>query len=73
MDKLRIARETLARVQARLNEMEAALKKQNDGKKELQTEIDHLKDTLEAERAAAELFRLQAQAKIEEMGGELRR
>ena len=40
--------------------MEAALKKQNDGKKELQTELDHLKDTLEAERLAAELFRQQA-------------
>jgi len=35
--------------------------------------MNALKDTLEAERLAAELFRQQAQAKIEEMGGELRR
>lgn len=73
MRDLKIARENLLKAQQRCREMEALLKKQQDGKTELENKINILQETLDAERAANELFRQQAAAKIEEMGCEIRR
>ena len=47
MRDLKIARENLARAMRKQQELEALLKKHQDGKVELQNEVNELKNTLE--------------------------